>query len=148
MDGKSVLVADNLDAESNAFCRLCVEYTTEQTLFVSSAAIATLFKRIFECTGVRLIESPGLPKRICDVCTSQLVICERFIKKCREADQKCVDWRSKRAAALVGNLTPAPVAPGQQSKQECNTMKLEKLVNVNPTDGKSEEELMYLKRAL
>uniref|UniRef100_A0A182M114 Protein krueppel n=1 Tax=Anopheles culicifacies TaxID=139723 RepID=A0A182M114_9DIPT len=74
--------------EVNSFCRLCLNSFDEQTVLFSSPTVDTLFARIHQCTGVQLKDFPETCSRVCDGCISQLVICEKFVKQCREVDQK------------------------------------------------------------
>uniref|UniRef100_A0AAG5DQD6 Uncharacterized protein n=1 Tax=Anopheles atroparvus TaxID=41427 RepID=A0AAG5DQD6_ANOAO len=104
-----------------SICRLCMGCTTEE----SSLTTDVLLKRIFECTGVRLKDLPEMAHSICEACMAQLVICESFIKRCREADQKLLNWRAEhtpepKVGKIIHSETEhAPEAAECTVKAEC-----------------------------
>ncbi|XP_049294222.1 uncharacterized protein LOC125769532 [Anopheles funestus] len=129
------------------FCRLCLSsMNDEQRFLFSSPSVDALFDRIQQCTGVQLMNFPDMCHSVCDGCVSHLVICEKFVKQCREVDQKlrhllddCNDTQAARGQteSLIPGKQPnndedIPLAEVQQSKSN-----LEEKGHVTPYDGKS-----------
>ncbi|XP_035892629.1 zinc finger protein 675-like isoform X2 [Anopheles stephensi] len=101
---------DNLP-ENKAFCRLCLlSKIDEQTVEFCSFSVDVLYERVRQCTGVR----------VCDACVSQLVSCERFVKQCREVDEKLTNLRQlcKQKTRVATGRTDKPSFPVEQRSNE------------------------------
>uniref|UniRef100_A0A182UD27 C2H2-type domain-containing protein n=1 Tax=Anopheles melas TaxID=34690 RepID=A0A182UD27_9DIPT len=116
------------------FCRLCLSQNGEQTGVFSCSSAAALFERIFHCTGVRL------------------VICEKFVKLCREVDQKLWHRRqhSDKTEGAVQEQVPANTI-SQSNDEQAPESKVQQLhlksdeASPNlPCDGKSPNEEFYV----
>ncbi|XP_041782643.1 zinc finger protein 782-like [Anopheles merus] len=134
------------------FCRLCLSQNGEQTGVFSCTSAAALFERIFHCTGVRLADFPDAPPTVCDGCISQLVICEKFVKLCREVDQKLWHRRqhSAKTEGAVQEQDPANTI-SQSNDEQAPESKVQQIhvksdePSPNPLcDGKSTNEEFYV----
>ncbi|EAA05114.5 AGAP011181-PA, partial [Anopheles gambiae str. PEST] len=134
------------------FCRLCLSQNGEQTGVFSSSSAAALFERIFHCTGVRLADFPDVRPTVCDGCISHLVICEKFVKLCREVDQKLWHRRqhSDKTEGAVQEQDPANTLSqsndeqAPESKVQHMHVKSDEASPNPPCDGKSTNEEFYV----
>lgn len=86
-------------------CRICLKKTGSVYLFDKHDDDMLLSAKIMRCVNVNIEDTDGLPKYICLICESELVICYEFILKCEAAD-KCLH----EDTFLNGNDHPKEIA--------------------------------------